>query len=79
MCHNKTYNNKINRLHEKCVLLVYNDKPPSFEDLLEKENFVSIHHKNLQAPAIKMFKIHTKSYLKITQAVFWLRNKEVII
>ena len=26
MCHNRTYNNKINRLHERCLPLIYNDK-----------------------------------------------------
>ena len=59
MCHNKTYNNKINRLHERCLQLIYNDKRSSFEDLLEKDNCVSIHHKNLRALAIEMLKVHT--------------------
>ena len=36
MCHNRTNNNKINRLHERCHRLIYNDKKSSFEDLLEK-------------------------------------------
>ena len=58
MCHNRTYNNKINRLHEICLRLIYNDKRSSFEDLLEKDNPVSIHHKNLQALAIEMFKVN---------------------
>ena len=38
MCHNRTYNNKIKRLHERCLRLIYNDKRSSFEDLLEKDN-----------------------------------------
>ena len=33
MCHNRTYNNKINRLHEICLRFIYNDKCSSFEDL----------------------------------------------
>ena len=61
MCHNKTYKNKINRLLEKCLRLIYNDKRSSFDDLLEKDNSVFIHYKNLQALAIKMFKVHTKT------------------
>ena len=44
MCHNRTYNNnKINRLHERCLRLIYNDKHSSFEELLEKDSSVSIH------------------------------------
>ena len=45
MCYNRTYNNKINRLHERCLRMINNDKRSSFEDLLEKDNSVSIHHK----------------------------------
>ena len=61
MCHNRTHRNKINRLHERCLRLIYNDKRSSFEDLLEKDNSVSIHHKNLQALANEMFQVHTKT------------------
>ena len=32
MCHNRTKNSKINRLHEKCLLLIYNDKKSFIED-----------------------------------------------
>ena len=56
---NRTYN-KITRLHEICLRLIYNDKRSSFEDVLEKDNSVSINHKNLQALAIEMFNVHTE-------------------
>ena len=75
MCHNRTYNNKINRLHERCLRLIYNDKRSSFEDLLEKDNCVSKHHKNLQALAIEMFKIHTKTSPEIMKEVFLVKEK----
>ena len=76
MCHNRTYNNKINRLHERCLRLIYNDKRSSFEDLLKKDNSVSIHHTSLQALAIEMFKVHTKTCI-MQEVFFW--NKEIII
>ena len=75
MYHNKTYNNKINRLHERCLRLIYNDKRSSFEDLLEKDNSVSIQHKNLQALAIEMFKVHIKTSLEIMQEVFQVKEQ----
>ena len=75
MCHNRTYKNKIKRLHERCLRLTYNDKRSSFEDLLEKENSVSIHHKNLQALAIEMFKVHTKTTPEIIQEVFLIKEQ----
>ena len=59
MCLNRTYN-KITRLHEICLRLICNDKRSSFEDVLEKDNSVSINHKNLQALAIEMFNVHTE-------------------
>ena len=62
MCHNRMYNNKINRLHDRYLRLIYINKRSSFEDLLEKDNAVSIHHKNLRALAIKMFKVHTVTF-----------------
>ena len=36
--------------------LIYSDKKSSYENLLEKDNSVSIHHKNIQVLAIEMFK-----------------------
>ena len=58
MCHNRMLNNRINRLHERCLRIIYNDKHTSFEELLEKDKSVSIHQKNLQVLATEMFKIY---------------------
>ena len=55
MCHNRTNNNKINRLHERCLRLIYNDKKLSFKDLLEKDG--SILHRNLRTLALELFKV----------------------
>ena len=43
MCHSRLMNNKINRLHEKCLRIVYNDKTSSFVELLDKDGPVTIH------------------------------------
>ena len=75
MWHNRTYNNKINRLHERCLRLIYNDKHSSFEELLEKDNSVSIHHKNLHVLATEMFQVHIKSSPEIMQEVFPLKEQ----
>ena len=45
MCRNRT--TRTNRLHKRCLRLIYNDKKLSFKDLLEKAGSVSIHHRNL--------------------------------
>ena len=36
MCHTRANNGKINRLHERCLRIIYSDKQSSFETLLEK-------------------------------------------
>ena len=38
MCHSRTNNNKINRRHQRWLLIVYNDKQSSFNKLLEKDD-----------------------------------------
>ena len=57
MCHNRTNNNKINRLHERCLRLIYNDKKSSFKDLLKKNESVSLHHRNLRTLALELFEV----------------------
>ena len=57
MCHSRTNNRKINRLHERCLRIIYNDKQSSFIRLLEKDNSVSIHQRNLQILAVEVFKV----------------------
>ena len=57
MCHNRTNNNKINRLHERCLRLIYNDKKSSFKDLLEKDGSVSTIHRNLRTLAVELFEV----------------------
>ena len=56
-CSRKT-NNKINKLHERALRLVYNDNESSFENLLEIDHSFCIHHQNIQTLAIEMYKIN---------------------
>ena len=55
--HSRGLNNKINSIHERALRITYGDKTSTFQQLLEKDNSVSIHHRNLQALATEMFKI----------------------
>ena len=40
MCHNHTINNKINRLHERCLRSVYNDNKSLMSEIFDKRNNV---------------------------------------
>ena len=41
-------NNQVSKLHECPLRLVYNNKNPSFRELLERDNSVTIHERNIQ-------------------------------
>ena len=75
MCHNRTKNNKINRLHERCLRLIYNDKKSSFEQLLEIDSSVSVHDRNLRALATEMYKIYHGISPTIMNEIFTLRHQ----
>ena len=60
MFHSHIINNKMNRLHESFLRLLYGDKWSSFEKLLEQDKSVTIHTRNLQILATEMFKVYRK-------------------
>ena len=45
-------------LHERCLRIIYNDQQSSFTELLNKDNSVSIHIRNIQRLAIEMFRFY---------------------
>ena len=47
---------KINRIHERALRITYNDKSSSYGELLTKDRSVTIHHKNIRALAIEIYK-----------------------
>ena len=56
MFHSRRINNKINKLHERALRVVYYDDNLTFEELLKKDNSFTIHERNLQKLAIEMYK-----------------------
>ena len=57
MFHSRTLNNRINRLHERALRLVYKDSISTFDELLLKDNSFTIHHRNLQKLVTEIFKV----------------------
>ena len=74
MSHSRSLNNRINRIHERSLRIVYRDKNSSFQSLLEKDNSVSIHNRNLQSLATEMYKVKNQLSPKIMTDVFRLRE-----
>ena len=70
MLHSRKLNNKINSL--RCLRVVYNDRLSTFEELPNKDNPVSIHHRNLKCLATEMVKVHLGEAPQILQDAFLL-------
>ena len=67
-------NNKLNRLHKRCLRIIYKDKTSTFEQLLEKDSSVSIHTRNLRLLAIEMFKVNKDLAPTIINDLFPLKE-----
>ena len=70
MFHSRRLNNKTNSIHERALRITYQDNASTFQELLNKDNSVSIHHTNLQVLAAEMFKIHRGSSPEILRETF---------
>ena len=70
MFHSRALNNKINSVHERALRITYSDSKSTFEELLNKDNSVSVHHSNLQVLAIKMFKIKNNMAPEFLNEIF---------
>ena len=70
MFHSRMINNEINRLHERCLHLLYENKSTSFEKLLEQDKSVTLHTRNLQILATEMFKVYQNIYPPIFREIF---------
>ena len=55
MCCSRSLNNKIDRLHARCLQIIHCDKLLSFYELLEKDISASIHHQDIRELAIEIF------------------------
>ena len=56
---------KINHLHERALTLIYDDYELTFEELLEKDGSFTIHHYNIQALCIELYKVYHNLFLVI--------------
>ena len=66
---------KIKRLHERCLRIIYNYKTSTFNELLEKENSVPIHYRNIQVLATEMFKVANGMSPVIMNEIFQPREE----
>ena len=56
MFHDRRLNNKLHKLHERALQIVYRDDSSTFEELLKIDNYLTIHPRNIHKMAIEMYK-----------------------
>ena len=71
----RSSNNCNNHLYERALRIVYNDHSSTFQDLLLKDNSVSIHHRNIFLLAIELYK--AKNNLSSQLMLELLQREEV--
>ena len=69
-------NNRINNIHHRALRIAYQDKKSSFEELLQNDNSVSVHMRNLQYLATEIFKVKNVSSPIIMNEVFNFQDNE---
>ena len=76
MFHSRNTKNRVNKIHERALRLVYDDSPYlSFDELLIKDKSVSIHQRNLQLLATEIFKVKNGVSTGLTEDNFHFVNK----
>ena len=59
---------KINNLHESALRLIYCDNSSTFQELLQRNNSMTIHQKNIQVLAIMMYNRPGREWRTIARA-----------
>ena len=76
MSHSRNMNNRIDKIHEKALRLVYKDETNlSLDDLLKKDKSVSIHQRNLQILATEIYKVRNDLGPEIMKDIFHFVQK----
>ena len=74
MMHSRILNNRINKIQERALRIVYIDNNSSFKELLHKDDSVTIHTRNIQSLATELFKVVTGKSPEIMKEVFPLKE-----
>ena len=73
MFHSHNLNNKIKRIHERALRLVYQNNL-SFSELLDLDNSVTVHQKNLEVLVTEIYRVKNGIAPEIMKDIFELQN-----
>ena len=71
---NRKSNNLINKIHERALRIAYNDYTSDFENLLSKDESVTIHQRNIQALACEIHKTINDGNPTFMKEIFSLKE-----
>ena len=74
MFYDRGINNKIDKIQKRALRFVYRNDTCSFEQLLEMDGSIKVHHRNIHAMAIEMFKVKHGCATEIMSKIFKLDN-----
>ena len=74
MFYSRKLHHRINGIHERAFRVSYQKYKSTFLELLQKDNFVTIHQKNLQVLATEIFKAKIDLSLEIVKEGFELKD-----
>ena len=74
MFHDRQLNNRIDKIQERVLRLVYKGNKRTFNDLLVLDNSATINQRNLQIFATKIFKVKNRLAPEITTEVFEIKE-----
>ena len=74
MFHDRGRNNKISRIHEQSLRIVYGNNKSSFKELFRKDKSAKMHYKNLQVLATEICKVTHGLSSRIINNVFELKS-----
>ena len=75
MSHSRTKKRKIDRLHERCLRIIYNGKQSSYKELLEKDSSFYVNLRDVQVVATKMYKVSNNFSLPQMREILKVRNE----
>ena len=75
MFHSRKLNNRINKIHERALRIVYQDEQSSYHDLLKKDESFTIHERNIQTLGIELYKVAYGLSPEIMKLVFPLNPR----
>ncbi len=70
MLHGRQLNNRINRIHERSLRIVYRDASSSFKALLGRDGSFTVHERNVQTLGIELHKVAYGISPEIMRLVF---------